>query len=64
MVVKAAEICMSAPARRVTALPEVETSTLELTLMLPETEIEIVFATAFAWRSETLRKLTPAELDA
>jgi hypothetical protein len=38
--------------------------TLELTLMLPETEREIVFATALACRSETFRKLTPAELEA
>jgi hypothetical protein len=38
--------------------------TPELTLIVPETEIEIVFATALAWRSETFRKLTPAELEA
>jgi hypothetical protein len=41
-----------------------EMFTSELTLTLPETEIEIVFATALAWRSETFRKLTPAELEA
>ncbi len=46
---------MSAPALNVTDLPEMEMFTAELTLMLPETEIEIVFATALAWRSETFR---------
>jgi hypothetical protein len=55
---------MSAPALKVTDLPEIEMFTAELILMLPDTDIDIVFATAFPCRSDTLRKLTPAELDA
>ena len=55
---------MSAPALKVTDLPEIEMFTAELILMLPDTEIEMVLATAFACRSATFRKLTPAELDA
>jgi hypothetical protein len=46
---------MSPRALKVTDLSEMDTFTFELMLMLPETEIEIVFATALACRSATFR---------